>query len=97
MLMTQNNPHFEAARRGRRLPNVFLSIVVAVVLPVIAFGTTGIIGERIYADPDNPDAYYDSVLFLVAPFLLIVLGLWGWMAAYEKRPFWTVGLPARAG
>ena len=92
-LMNKDNPLFEAARMGRRLPNIILSIVVLLVLAVIVFGATGIIGERIYADPDNPDAYYDSVLFLVAPFLLLVVGLWGWMAAYEKRPFWTVGLP----
>lgn len=94
-VMNKDNPLFEMARRGRRLPNLFLSIVVLLVLLVIAFGATGIIGKLIYADPDNPDAYYDSLLFLLAPFLLLVVGLWGWMAAYEKRPFWTVGLPVR--
>ncbi len=92
-LMNKDNPLFEAARRGRRLPNIFLSIVVLLGLLVIGFGVTGGIGERIYATPDNPDAYYDSVWFLVVPFLLLVVSLWGWMAAYEKRPFWTIGLP----
>ncbi|UCF06075.1 MAG: CPBP family intramembrane metalloprotease [bacterium] len=92
-VLNKDNPLFEAARRGRRLPNIFLMMVVLLVLLFIAFGATGIIGKLIYDDPDNPDAYYDSMLFLLAPFTLLVVGLWGWMAAYEKRPFWTVGLP----
>jgi membrane protease YdiL (CAAX protease family) len=94
-VLSKDNPLFEMARRGRRLPNVLLAISVLLVLSVIVFGATGIIGERVFADPDNPDAYYDSVLFLLAPFLLLMVGLWGWVAAYEKRPFWTVGLPVQ--
>ncbi len=43
-----------------------------------------------------PDTALEQVIFLVLIFAPIFLLLWAWLAFYEKRPFWTLGLE-RAG
>jgi hypothetical protein len=54
---------------------------------------------------DNPEALagaafittaLDQTIFLVLAFGPIFLIVWAWLAAFEKRPFWTLGLE-RAG
>lgn len=43
-----------------------------------------------------PDTALEQVIFLVLAFAPIFLILWIWLALFEKRPFWTIGLE-RAG
>lgn len=43
-----------------------------------------------------PDTALEQAIFLVLAFGPIFLILWGWLALFEKRPFWTIGLE-RAG
>lgn len=44
----------------------------------------------------QPDTALELVIFLVLAFGPIFLILWGWLALFEKRPLWTIGLE-RAG
>lgn len=39
-----------------------------------------------------PDTALEQAIFLVLAFGPIFLILWGWLALFEKRPFWTIGL-----
>ena len=39
-----------------------------------------------------PDTALEQAIFLILAFGPIFLLLWGWMALFEKRPFWTIGL-----
>ncbi len=43
-----------------------------------------------------PNTALEQAFFLILAFLPIFLILWGWLALFEKRPFWTIGLE-RAG
>jgi membrane protease YdiL (CAAX protease family) len=42
-----------------------------------------------------PDTALEQVIFLLLIFAPIFLLLWGWLAWYEKRPLWTIGLERR--
>jgi membrane protease YdiL (CAAX protease family) len=39
-----------------------------------------------------PNTALEQTIFLILAFGPIFLILWGWLAVYEKRPFWTIGL-----
>ena len=39
-----------------------------------------------------PDTALEQAIFLILAFGPIFLLLWGWLALFEKRPFWTMGL-----
>lgn len=39
-----------------------------------------------------PSTALEQVVFLILPFAPIFLLLWAWLALFEKRPFWTIGL-----
>lgn len=39
-----------------------------------------------------PDTALEQVIVLVLSFAPIFLILWGWLALFEKRPLWTIGL-----
>lgn len=44
-----------------------------------------------------PDTALESTILLIFIFAPIFLFLWGWLALFEKRPYWTLGLePAGA-
>ncbi|MCB0196272.1 MAG: CPBP family intramembrane metalloprotease [Anaerolineae bacterium] len=43
-----------------------------------------------------PDTALEQAIFLVLVFGPVFLILWAWLALFEKRPFWTIGLE-RAG
>jgi uncharacterized protein len=43
-----------------------------------------------------PDTALERVIFLVLAFAPIFLLVWGWLALYEQRPLWTIGLERRA-
>ncbi len=54
--------------------------------------------EVSFDNPDDvlrlllPDTALEQVIFLILVFAPIFLLLWGWLAWYEKRPLWTIGL-----
>ncbi|MCB0213596.1 MAG: CPBP family intramembrane metalloprotease [Anaerolineae bacterium] len=50
-------------------------------------------GDLHYAFPDTA---LEQALFLIIVFGPVFLILWAWLALFEKRPFWTIGLE-RAG
>jgi hypothetical protein len=68
---------------------------------VVALSASG--GEGIsFDDPTalmslvQPDTALEQTIFLILAFGPIFLILWGWLALFEKRPLWTIGLE-RAG
>ena len=54
--------------------------------------------EVSFDDPDSileavlPNTALEQAIFLILAFGPIFLILWGWLALFEKRPFWTIGL-----
>ena len=82
---------FALARRARRQPSILMALLAtagifaaALVIPLAA-------SEIIYADAGGSDAFMDSVWFLVFPFLLMILFIWGWIKIFERRPLGTLG------
>lgn len=106
LLLNPSNHLFELARRGRRLPHLILAIVLGFVFVLLAQMVGGIpflmimaVGQQLPLDnPEaltaslQPDTALEQTLFLVMLFTPIFLLLWLWLALFEKRPFWTIGL-----
>jgi membrane protease YdiL (CAAX protease family) len=70
---------------------------------VIVIGLSAAGGEDVsFDDPTalielvQPDTALEQTIFLILAFGPIFLILWGWLALFEKRPLWTIGLE-RAG
>lgn len=105
-LLNPGNRLFELARRGRRLPHVILALVMSVVFVLLAQMAGGILllmmaAARRELPLDNSEALagalmpvtaLDQLLFLVLLFAPIFVLLWLWLALFEKRPLWTIGL-----
>jgi membrane protease YdiL (CAAX protease family) len=59
---------------------------------------SGVLADVPLEDPDAlldmllPDTALEQTIFLVLAFGPIFILLWGWLAVYEKRPLWTIGL-----
>lgn len=106
LLLNPSNHLFELARRGRRLPHLILAIVLSFVFVLLAQMVGGIpflmimaVGRQLPLDNQEaltaglqPDTALERMLFLVMLFTPIFLLLWLWLAVFEKRPFWTIGL-----
>ena len=64
---------------------------------------SGAIADFQTADPDAllelllPSTALEQTIYLILAFGPIFLLLWGWLALYEKRPFWTIGLERAGG
>ncbi len=71
------------------------AIIIVVLLSMLESGAS-------FDDPQTieamvlPNTALEQAIFLMLAFLPIFLILWGWLALFEKRPFWTIGLE-RAG
>ncbi len=109
-LLNPNNPLFNLARSGRRLPHIILAVVFSFVFPLAAQLSGGIVaaiivlglsiwGATIPFDDSGalmnliqPDTAFEQFIFLVLVFAPIFLFLWIWLALYEKRPLWTIGM-----
>jgi membrane protease YdiL (CAAX protease family) len=86
------------------IPLSFLFVVVAQIiggLPAIFIvgGLSLLGGEQLSLDrPEavartlTPDTALEQAIFLILAFGPIFLILWGWVALFEKRSFWTIGL-----
>ena len=106
LLLNPGNRLFELARRGRRLPHLVLAIVLSFVFVLLAQMMGGIpfmimmaLGQQLPLDNQEsmtallqPDTALERMLFLVMLFAPIFLLLWLWLALFEKRQFWTIGL-----
>lgn len=95
-LISSNNQMFALAQRGRRLTQVVLAAILAVLFAFVAPLPTAILAFFLLPRP-NPDASVlaaaaQLVITLVVQFVPIALAVWAWVALYERRPFWTVGL-----
>ena len=89
-----HSPLFEMARRGKRVPNLVVALVVLLLALLVIFAASALIVEPIFGSGEKAEqAYYDSAWFLLLPFSLLLVFLWVWVRGYEKRPFSTVGLP----
>lgn len=90
------SPLVAMARRGKRLPHVALLLPVLLLAVLVSFAASSLSMEAIYAGAEYPEqAYLDSPAFLILPFSLLLTFLWVWLLLYEKRPFWTLGLPLK--
>jgi len=94
-LVDSGSPMFSMARQARRLPGIIALIGAVFGLIIIAFVAPAVIAEIAFADRGGADVFLESIYFLVIPFLLLALCLWGWIAGFEKRPFWTLGFPLK--
>jgi len=92
-----DNPLFEMPHQGKHQPHIVVVILVLVGIMFVSFVIPAIIAKIAYPDSGGTEALFDSVLFLIIPFLLITLGLWGWLVFYEKRSFRTLGFLSKGG
>lgn len=111
-LLDPQNHLFELARTGRRLPHIILAIVLGFVFVLLAqltggtaaliivlllsVGPAGILTGDLTLETLLPDTALEQAIFLVLVFGPIFFIIWGWLALFEKRPLWTIGLE-RAG
>jgi hypothetical protein len=101
-----HNRLFVLARQGKRLPGWLLALIMCGAFMLIgsipasiaivwlalrnpAFSLTLSPDEMMRVVIGTPAA---QVTMLILGFAPVVLLLWGWLAVYERRPFWTVGL-----
>lgn len=88
-------PLVAMAREGRRLPNIYLALIVLLVIALLAFGLPAIAANIAYGgDEARAEAFTDGNAFLVISTALLMVLLMIWAAAYEGRPPRTLGLPA---
>jgi membrane protease YdiL (CAAX protease family) len=79
-------------------------IVATVIVVLLSIATGEVTGEallQLLGNPNNrealvqfllPNTALEQVIYLILSFGPIFLVLWGWLALFEKRPLWTVGL-----
>lgn len=95
-LISPDNQMFVLARRGRRLTQVVLACVLAVLFAFVAPLPTSVLAFFLLpqsgADASPLAAASQLVIALIIQFVPIVLALWAWVRFYEHRPFWTLGL-----
>ncbi len=106
-LLNPDNHLFNLTRQGQRLPHPLLAIVLAIVFFIGAqfiggFSALGLnaLLSRGQAEPTNllsPHTALEQTVFLILIFGPIYLIVWGWLALFEKRPFWTIGLERAGG
>jgi membrane protease YdiL (CAAX protease family) len=90
----RDHPLLAMAREGRRLPNVFLALIVLVGMALLAFCLPTIGASIAFGGDARAAAFTEGNVFIVISFALLVVLLWIWTTAYERRPFRTLGLPA---
>lgn len=91
-LLNNENRIFTLARQGKRLPNIAVSIFIPIIIFIAAILVTGICGDILFGDIENLPPIWKENFLNVVPFTLVILFLWMWIALFEKRPFWTIGL-----
>ncbi len=82
---------FLEARRGRRLPNVFLATAVLLLVLGLGFAGTMIVVTAVSGE-EAAEELFDKPWGLAIPFALLVAFLILWVALYEKRSPATIGL-----
>jgi membrane protease YdiL (CAAX protease family) len=101
-LLSPDNHLIALARRGKRLTNVLLVLVLSIVIVVV--GSFGVFFGYVFFGPSilEPGMSGSSALQtgliqaaqLVFSFAPTFLLLWAWVALFEGRPLWTLGLEA---
>lgn len=106
-LFAEDNHLFQLARSGERLPHLIVAIILSFAFIFIAQLTGGSVAFilifflSLNQDPalDTPEALTQMIDTAVEQALLLILAfgplffiLWGWLALFEKRPLWTIGL-----
>jgi membrane protease YdiL (CAAX protease family) len=105
-LFDPNNRLFVLAQRGKRLPGWFLALLMSAAFILIGGIPASIaiallaLRNPAFSPALPPDAMLRVVIgtpaaqvtMLVLGFAPVIALLWGWIALYERRPFWTVGL-----
>jgi membrane protease YdiL (CAAX protease family) len=95
-LIDRDNPMFDMAREGKRLPGVFLALLVLVGVVGLAFVIPAIWAQIVYGESGQAEAFFESASFLLISFSLMLLFLWVWVAAYERRSVRTLGFPTQS-
>jgi membrane protease YdiL (CAAX protease family) len=97
-ILTPDNRLFTLARQGGRPPSALAAIAVVFVILVVAIIPGQIIGRTVLFSHDGTPRFPREIQPLLEPivqnvtiFLLIFVGLWGWLRISSKRPFWTLG------
>lgn len=81
-----------AAQFGGGIPAVLLILILSIrEAGGVSFDNPNDLAPLLW-----PDTALERVILLVLGFAPIFLLLWGWLALYEKRPLWTIGLERRA-
>ena len=76
------------------VPGVIIVLILSMLAAGISFDQLG----SLPADPAEfmnliaPDTALEQFIFLILAFGPLFLILWGWLALFEKRPLWTIGL-----
>ncbi|UCC45487.1 MAG: CPBP family intramembrane metalloprotease [Candidatus Zixiibacteriota bacterium] len=93
-LIDPSNALFEAARTGKRLPNIVVATLILIAVMAVGFAITGIAGRLIYGDTGDTAPLMEGYYGYIIPFALIIGALWVWVRVYERRRFASIGLGA---
>jgi len=104
-LFSPDNRLFALARSGRRLPPVWLAIILGTVGLFVLLISGTLLGAAIAnvllpgydAEPASLRAAAGQAVLLIVPFAVPVLGLWGWVRGYEGRGFASLGFASPSG
>jgi uncharacterized protein len=93
---------FELARSAKRPTHIVAALILSLVFVLV--GSAILIVPMILIVPTARDVIDQTLsgpplttggifaLLLIGQFLPIILLVWAWLAVWEKRPFWTLGL-----
>lgn len=71
--------------------------IIILALSGLPGGDLSLADPQAFASQLFPDTALEQVILLVLTFGPIFLILWAWLALFEKRPLWTLGLERRGG
>ncbi len=105
-LLSSTNHLFELARSGKRLPHIILTIVLIPVFLIIAqltggillagltfvLSTIGLFGPNALQELGEPKTAIEQTLLLIFGFGPIFLVIRVWLALFEKRSLWSIGM-----
>lgn len=90
-LLTEQNQFFELAKQARRLPNVWISLLVFIGIFVLSAGIAGATTELFFGKETDVYNFWRESYLTLAIFSGMFLWVFVWLKIYEKRNFSSIG------
>ena len=91
-LLSSNNILFRLPKEGKRIPNIYLSSFVLLVILVAGSASAELAQKVLLGEEIKETEPWGSSFFDIMPFILFVGLLHLWLRFYERRKFSTIGL-----